>query len=495
MSPRVNLSRISSHDLLVAARLAIVTYSPDGRTDELAGLLFGQYSFFEATTKNHIFGNAPAAWASELQEAVDLKRQGQYLRAAQVLTSLMLDAQTVYTQATDILFEIEACSGLIKAADQRLCGLIQKLDMAALTHLVPAYEAKLRDLVAAFESEKSLETYLAGLCGNPDYVLPKTFQELRADIDEMIADEMYGTFHEKALQRSSEWVTLSIQPDGRMLTPPTSNSTYLPDDKFDELRALTKSFLGEFDETLKKGLATSSSSHPEAWEHQVSRAVELKRRGQFLESAKIYVDLCRDGGTVYTSILNGLYKTVATAGDLLNANFILMRGQNIYRLNPHGPSVDAGIGSNFADHLSRLIAATESRERLEDYLRSISGNPRYYPPRDYTVMVTELQEHYSQIAQKFAEIEKMQKRANGGCYIATAVYGSYDAPPVLTLRQYRDDTLAHSRLGRSLIRVYYKVSPPLARRLFPGGIPASATRLLLDQLVRRLDGHSSDRAM
>ena len=50
-----------------------------------------------------------------------------------------------------------------------------------------------------------------------------------------------------------------------------------------------------------------------------------------------------------------------------------------------------------------------------------------------------------------------------GCYIATAVYGSYDCPPVWTLRRFRDRVLAASWYGRTFIRVYYAVSPSLVR--------------------------------
>ena len=52
----------------------------------------------------------------------------------------------------------------------------------------------------------------------------------------------------------------------------------------------------------------------------------------------------------------------------------------------------------------------------------------------------------------------------GGCYIATAVYGSYDCPEVWTLRRYRDNTLARSWRGRMLIQLYYALSPTLVRR-------------------------------
>ena len=53
--------------------------------------------------------------------------------------------------------------------------------------------------------------------------------------------------------------------------------------------------------------------------------------------------------------------------------------------------------------------------------------------------------------------------SNGGCYVATAVYHSYDCPQVWTLRRFRDDTLAASWYGRAFVRLYYTVSPTLVR--------------------------------
>lgn len=53
--------------------------------------------------------------------------------------------------------------------------------------------------------------------------------------------------------------------------------------------------------------------------------------------------------------------------------------------------------------------------------------------------------------------------SSGGCYVATAVYGSYDCPEVWTLRRYRDDTLASTWYGRAFIRTYYAISPTLVK--------------------------------
>lgn len=50
-----------------------------------------------------------------------------------------------------------------------------------------------------------------------------------------------------------------------------------------------------------------------------------------------------------------------------------------------------------------------------------------------------------------------------GCYVATAVYGSYDCPQVWTLRRYRDYTLAETWYGRAFIHTYYAISPTLVK--------------------------------
>lgn len=52
---------------------------------------------------------------------------------------------------------------------------------------------------------------------------------------------------------------------------------------------------------------------------------------------------------------------------------------------------------------------------------------------------------------------------SSGCYVATAVYGSYDCPQVWTLRRYRDNTLAQTWYGRAFIRTYYAISPTLVK--------------------------------
>lgn len=74
----------------------------------------------------------------------------------------------------------------------------------------------------------------------------------------------------------------------------------------------------------------------------------------------------------------------------------------------------------------------------------------------------------------------------GGCYIATAVYGSYDAPEVMVLRRFRDEKLAASVGGRMVIRSYYRISPTLARILGRSDKPRRIARRVLDHVVEAL---------
>ena len=59
--------------------------------------------------------------------------------------------------------------------------------------------------------------------------------------------------------------------------------------------------------------------------------------------------------------------------------------------------------------------------------------------------------------------QKLPSFTTSGCYVATAVYGSYDCPQVWTLRRYRDDTLGATWYGRLFIRTYYAISPTLVK--------------------------------
>ena len=75
----------------------------------------------------------------------------------------------------------------------------------------------------------------------------------------------------------------------------------------------------------------------------------------------------------------------------------------------------------------------------------------------------------------------------GGCYVATAVYGSYDCPQVWTLRRYRDDTLAATWYGRAFIHTYYAISPTLVKWFGDAAWFKNMWKPKLDRMVMRLN--------
>jgi len=82
-----------------------------------------------------------------------------------------------------------------------------------------------------------------------------------------------------------------------------------------------------------------------------------------------------------------------------------------------------------------------------------------------------------------------------GCYIATAVYGSYDCPEVWTLRRYRDNYLAKHIWGRLFIRAYYYFSPTFVRLFSKEKWFNIFFREKLDSTISKLNsqGYSSEK--
>ncbi|MDE6175489.1 MAG: hypothetical protein K2F88_08010, partial [Duncaniella sp.] len=66
-------------------------------------------------------------------------------------------------------------------------------------------------------------------------------------------------------------------------------------------------------------------------------------------------------------------------------------------------------------------------------------------------------ERLSALVKKYEKDYVVPKKK--ACYVATAVYGSYDCPEVWTLRRFRDSFLAESWYGRAFISIYYTISP------------------------------------
>lgn len=86
----------------------------------------------------------------------------------------------------------------------------------------------------------------------------------------------------------------------------------------------------------------------------------------------------------------------------------------------------------------------------------------------------------------FNNKKQLQNNSSGGCYVATCIYGSYDCPPVWTLRRFRDDILSQNILGKLFIKFYYATSPT-AVKIFGNQVWFhNLFKAHLDKLVKKL---------
>lgn len=73
-----------------------------------------------------------------------------------------------------------------------------------------------------------------------------------------------------------------------------------------------------------------------------------------------------------------------------------------------------------------------------------------------------------------------------GCYVATAVYGSYDCPEVWLLRRYRDQFLDSRWFGKLFIKAYYALSPTAVKLFGETKWFNTLWRSVLDRKIRKL---------
>ncbi len=81
---------------------------------------------------------------------------------------------------------------------------------------------------------------------------------------------------------------------------------------------------------------------------------------------------------------------------------------------------------------------------------------------------------------------------SNGCYIASAVYGSYDCPEVWTLRRFRDFTLDETWYGRLFIKFYYATSPTFVKYYGNDKAFKAFGKRLLDKMVAKLNRRGFD---
>ena len=86
------------------------------------------------------------------------------------------------------------------------------------------------------------------------------------------------------------------------------------------------------------------------------------------------------------------------------------------------------------------------------------------------------------------ERDEMFTKRGGGCFIATAAFGTPFAKEINVLRNWRDDWLLKNKIGTIFVQLYYKFSPPIANNIRLSNTKKSLTRKLLNPFIKILSG-------
>lgn len=176
------------------------------------------------------------------------------------------------------------------------------------------------------------------------------------------------------------------------------------------------------------------------------------------------------------------------SNELRNLLEIFRRRVNSLNYSCNDYLFEADVLSGFAYDISSDPKARSTFDQLvvEIYQtigtfdpRSLPCNDENTPDEAYKIYLA-AQGHLKRWQAKVTKQEK-------GCFIATAVYSSYDAPEVLVLRRFRDDVLLKTSLGERFVKAYYALSPGIANRLQKSERASRILRaLFLDPIVQIL---------
>lgn len=83
-----------------------------------------------------------------------------------------------------------------------------------------------------------------------------------------------------------------------------------------------------------------------------------------------------------------------------------------------------------------------------------------------------------------------EKKEKSGCFIATAITGSELSNEVILLKDFRDTFLKNYNLGRLFIKLYYYISPPIARFInINNNLQIILRNILIKPIIKFLRGY------
>ena len=147
---------------------------------------------------------------------------------------------------------------------------------------------------------------------------------------------------------------------------------------------------------------------------------------------------------------------------------------------------DYQIVSQSADTTIMLSPKFQKRAGFTSFANAMAGGPAQSMAASANV---QRQQAKFQVTIRITKTGQLQvigytlDQSQSGCFVATAVYGSYEHPSVMVLRNFRDTRLATNSAGRQFISAYYQHGPRLARAITPHPLIRKCIRVLLECFV------------
>ncbi|MBI4827127.1 MAG: hypothetical protein HY807_12030 [Nitrospirae bacterium] len=148
---------------------------------------------------------------------------------------------------------------------------------------------------------------------------------------------------------------------------------------------------------------------------------------------------------------------------------------------------------NMLDNLSIGTNPDNTGELTWEDLPQIKENPDPDDPIyyiDFTIRVTDGGTRVATAVFRYTDPDATTSApdssgggSGGGCFIATAAYGSYLHPDVYVLKRFRDKYLLTNKLGDMFVKTYYRFSPPMADYIAKHESLRSAARIALTPVV------------
>lgn len=146
--------------------------------------------------------------------------------------------------------------------------------------------------------------------------------------------------------------------------------------------------------------------------------------------------------------------------------------------------------ANTYDNATKVAAILLLKERVNEAWDVTTTIGSMDLRQDFRTRYTQNRTSLSNLKTQLAAVNTGGGRSGGGssgssgCYIATMAYGDYDHPQVMILRQFRDEVLDKSALGKWFIKTYYHYSPKLVERLKNKRTVNSIIRKALNQFIK-----------